>query len=227
MALRSDLTTDSQAPIACSSSPSERISRRFRLRLTAMLTSSLMILATAGQAVAALVCGDEGPEVTALQDCLRSAGYFRQDSTGYFGTITEDAVTAFQRDRGLEVDGIAGDATLSALGCDGRFAQVNYDRDPYRYSDQYRPVNTQGVGSFSGTSADSSSRKRYVVIVPTTKPARLTTLGAVRRYFPEAFQVDSPLGSYVQAASSSNRNIAESRSRYLRGFGLDAQVRYF
>ncbi|WP_088890811.1 peptidoglycan-binding domain-containing protein [Leptolyngbya ohadii] len=59
--------------------------------------------------------GDVGPEVTRVQDLLRSAGYFHAASTGFFATLTEEGVKAFQRDRGLGVDGIVGEETLTAL----------------------------------------------------------------------------------------------------------------
>lgn len=56
-------------------------------------------------------------EVVALQDTLKTLGYFPSSvpSTGYYGEITTDAVMAFQADYGLAVDGVAGPNTLSAL----------------------------------------------------------------------------------------------------------------
>jgi Putative peptidoglycan binding domain len=62
-----------------------------------------------------LSVGDSGSPVSQLQDLLRNAGYFSSPSTGYFGTLTESAVIAFQQDYGLEVDGIAGSETIAAL----------------------------------------------------------------------------------------------------------------
>jgi peptidoglycan hydrolase-like protein with peptidoglycan-binding domain len=59
--------------------------------------------------------GDDGADVTRLQDLLRNAGYFPIASTGYYGDVTEAAVEAFQRAKGLQVDGIAGDLTFKAL----------------------------------------------------------------------------------------------------------------
>jgi peptidoglycan hydrolase-like protein with peptidoglycan-binding domain len=59
--------------------------------------------------------GDSGADVTRLQDLLRNAGYFPIASTGYYGDVTEAAVEAFQRAKGLQVDGIAGDLTFKAL----------------------------------------------------------------------------------------------------------------
>ena len=62
-----------------------------------------------------LQVGDSGNQVRSLQDLLRNAGYFSSTSTGYFGSATKSAVTAFQQDYGLMVDGIAGSQTIAAL----------------------------------------------------------------------------------------------------------------
>jgi stage II sporulation protein D len=59
--------------------------------------------------------GDSGADVTRLQDLLRNAGYFPIASTGYYGEVTAAAVEAFQRAKGLAIDGIAGDLTFKAL----------------------------------------------------------------------------------------------------------------
>lgn len=59
--------------------------------------------------------GDSGARVTELQNLLNDTGYF-VPVTGYFGSQTENAVIAFQRDYGLAVDGVAGPATFSAFG---------------------------------------------------------------------------------------------------------------
>ncbi len=57
----------------------------------------------------------EGTEVVALQKDLIKLKYLSSNATGYFGDLTVDAVKKVQRDYGYEVDGIAGDDTLSLL----------------------------------------------------------------------------------------------------------------
>ncbi|MGG1365932.1 peptidoglycan-binding protein [Priestia megaterium] len=59
--------------------------------------------------------GSTGPNVQSLQQQLKNKGYFKGTTTQYFGSITKNAVMAFQRANGLSVDGIAGPATLSKL----------------------------------------------------------------------------------------------------------------
>jgi peptidoglycan hydrolase-like protein with peptidoglycan-binding domain len=56
-----------------------------------------------------------GPEVEYLQRQLQLAGVYEEPVDGVFGASTKSAVMAFQRARGLEVDGIAGTRTWAAL----------------------------------------------------------------------------------------------------------------
>ncbi len=59
--------------------------------------------------------GSEGPEVLALQQRLAALGFWVPNPDGKFGSITQQAVMAFQKTYGLGRDGIAGTATLAAL----------------------------------------------------------------------------------------------------------------
>jgi hypothetical protein len=59
--------------------------------------------------------GDDGDEVMQLQEALVALGYDVGEPDGSFGPATEEAVKKFQADAGLEADGIAGPATLSAV----------------------------------------------------------------------------------------------------------------
>ena len=59
--------------------------------------------------------GDRGQEVVSMQQALVALGYLKGASDGNFGTATKTAVEAFQKDNGLDVDGIAGAKTLEKL----------------------------------------------------------------------------------------------------------------
>lgn len=59
--------------------------------------------------------GMRGPDVSRLQSALKQQGYFYANVTGYYGKVTENAVIAFQKAKGLRIDGIAGPQTQSAL----------------------------------------------------------------------------------------------------------------
>ncbi|MBQ9262768.1 MAG: D-alanyl-D-alanine carboxypeptidase family protein [Clostridia bacterium] len=79
----------------------------------------------------ALANGSTGDMVSQLQQRLKDLGYYNGAVDGQFGGGTKSAVQAFQKQHGLDDDGIAGSKTLAAL-----------------YSDQaqaYRPTPTPKV----------------------------------------------------------------------------------
>ncbi len=60
--------------------------------------------------------GMNHPDVKELQDALKQKGFFSHNqSTGFYGSITAEAVRKFQATHNLQVDGIAGPQTLSVL----------------------------------------------------------------------------------------------------------------
>lgn len=75
--------------------------------------------------------GSTGDEVTSIQSVLKEKGYYTGNIDGIYGTRTKNAVTNFQRDNGLAVDGIAGEKTLSALGISGSDSYGNYTSADY------------------------------------------------------------------------------------------------
>ncbi len=63
--------------------------------------------------------GDQDEYVTQLQNKLAVLGYFEAGSTGYFGTVTQQAVIDYQNANDLVVDGKAGPETLASIMGDG------------------------------------------------------------------------------------------------------------
>ena len=75
------------------------------------------ILFIAGNNVEALSkYGSRGNEVTQIQTKLKRWGYYNGSIDGIYGTKTLEAVKYFQRKNGLTADGVAGPATLKAMG---------------------------------------------------------------------------------------------------------------
>ncbi len=60
--------------------------------------------------------GSRGNEVTQIQTKLKRWGYYTGSIDGIYGSKTQEAVKYFQRKNGLTADGIAGPATLRAMG---------------------------------------------------------------------------------------------------------------
>ena len=80
-----------------------------------IFTVFIMLLLFSVCASALSKMGSRSEEVRSIQQALKSRGYYTGNIDGIFGTATKNAVTAFQRDNGLKVDGIAGKETLKAL----------------------------------------------------------------------------------------------------------------
>jgi murein L,D-transpeptidase YcbB/YkuD len=59
--------------------------------------------------------GTTGSSVTDLQNALNQLGYDVGTADGNYGAATTAGVTAFQKDKGLTQDGVAGPTTLAAI----------------------------------------------------------------------------------------------------------------
>jgi N-acetyl-anhydromuramyl-L-alanine amidase AmpD len=81
---------------------------------TAAALSQAIIATPSSVPAVDLEWGDESDDVTTLQTMLGQLGYMDL-VTGYFGDITADAVSRFQQDNGIDVDGNYGPVTRMAL----------------------------------------------------------------------------------------------------------------
>ena len=95
--------------------------KRQKKRLCALpctiLLLNTLILGFAQSALAASYRqGDSGSAVTTIQTKLKRWGYFDGPVDGVYGSKTTKAVRSFQQKNGLTADGVAGPATLKALG---------------------------------------------------------------------------------------------------------------
>ncbi|QGQ45419.1 cell wall hydrolase [Metabacillus sediminilitoris] len=68
--------------------------------------------------------GSQGQEVYELQEKLEKMGYFNSQPTGYYGSITDDAVKKLQLDSGLLPDGVFGFQTQAKLNNIDMMARV-------------------------------------------------------------------------------------------------------
>ena len=98
---------------------------RHKKRLCALLCTFLLIFTLVIQLVQPALAvsyrqGDTGSAVTTIQTKLRRWGYFDGPVDGIYGSGTAEAVRYFQRSNGLTPDGVAGPATLKALGMENQ-----------------------------------------------------------------------------------------------------------
>lgn len=80
-----------------------------------LLCSVCMLFIFGGTALASFRIGDEGSSVTDIQTRLQKLGYEIASVDGIYGNATAVAVSKFQQDIGLEVDGIVGKETYRAM----------------------------------------------------------------------------------------------------------------
>lgn len=86
-------------------------------RVFVILLTLAMLLSVCGVSAAGLSkIGSRSEEVRAVQQALKEKGYYNYTVDGIFGTRTRYAVISFQKDNGLDPDGIVGEKTLKALG---------------------------------------------------------------------------------------------------------------
>lgn len=59
--------------------------------------------------------GERSKDITEIQKALKDLKLFNEETTGYFGDVTEEAVKKFQKLHNLTADGVVGPSTLKAL----------------------------------------------------------------------------------------------------------------
>ena len=94
----------------------------FLLALTLLLTGGVALQRLQNTPDAPIYAlsqlGSRGQEVRAIQQKLKSLGFYSGSVDGIFGAQTRRAVVSFQKSVGLTEDGIAGPRTLLYLGLD-------------------------------------------------------------------------------------------------------------
>ncbi len=87
-----------------------------KLALILALLFLIVYLIPSSAAAETLNVGSTGDRVKTLQTKLKRWGYYYGAADGKYGINTKTAVQSFQRKNGLTADGVAGPATLKALG---------------------------------------------------------------------------------------------------------------
>ncbi len=118
---------------------------------------------SASPAEAALRYGDYGSTVKDVQHKLAYYGYFTYNATGYYGKVTKHGVMAFQKSRGLHVDGVVGPQTAAALGM--KYHSSSCCKSAYHKPSHHKPSYKQASHSKkSYSSALSHGSKGYKVV---------------------------------------------------------------
>lgn len=108
-------------------------------------TKELLMSRNAKASVISL--GETSSNVTKIQKRLKELGYLKSSATGYFGTSTESAVSAFQKRNKLSSDGKVGKGTMAAL------FSSKAKKAPSNYKPSSGGSSSSGSSSGGGTGA--------------------------------------------------------------------------
>jgi len=113
-------------------------------KILLMFMVILLIVSVGAVAFATSRRGSSGKEVRQIQEKLKRWGYYTGSVDGIYGSKTEQAVEKFQRSNGLTADGIAGKATLAAMGI----------------------TSSSGSGSSGGSSESQNAKQNFEAQAP-------------------------------------------------------------
>lgn len=180
-----------------------------------------------------LTVGDRGDNVALVQQRLLQLNLSNTNPDGFFSNNTRESVIAFQQSSQLNVTGNVDWQTWQALGLNsstgGNYTETNgyvfTNTNDYVAPQTNRyalpPTNGYVVPVTNGNTLVANNP--YRVIVPISNN---DTLIKVQQYIPSAVTEQSHLGDYVNAGAFSDRAQAETLSKMLRSYGLDARVKY-
>ncbi len=169
----------------------------FIIASTLLLTGALLYNNRAIDALSRL--GSTGSEVTKIQTRLKNWGYYKGSVDGKYGAQTQKAVKEFQRKNGLTADGIAGSATLAAMGISSVSGSSAANNDVYLLA---RAINGEARGEpYAGQVAVGA-----VILNRVKHPSFPNTVAGVI-YQPGAFtavddgQIDAAMTSSCERAA--------------------------
>ncbi len=172
-----------------------------------------------------LTVGDQGENVRLVQERLSQLGFSNTNPDGFFNDYTRQSVIAFQQSSRLNSTGNVDSQTWQALGLNSATVSNSTENNGYLLPETNRyvlpPSNDNVVPVTNGNTLVANNP--YRVIVPISSN---DTLSKVQQYLPNAVTEQSGLGDYVNAGAFSDRTQAETLSKKLRSYGLDARVKY-
>lgn len=125
-----------------------------------------------------LTQGSSGPGVEALQQTLKSLGYFTVDVTGYFGPVTAQAVVDFQLARDIEPFPGVGPLTraaLNALPCEAPSFGVESAPSPVTRISPRSSSSSRRAGDAESTPLDTAAPTiSSIASVPSVTTATIT-----------------------------------------------------
>ena len=161
--------------------------------------------------------------VKTLQTNLKTLGYYKNGSvTGNFGNLTKEAVAQFQRDNGLDADGIAGTKTLakiqeklkgtsssgSSSSSSSSLMQLGSNSDAVKTLQ----TNLKSLGYYTGSLTGNFGEKTQAAVVAYQKAKGLTADGIAGSKTLAAIAADLNKSSSSGSSSSSSGSSSSSSS---------------
>lgn len=148
-------------------------------------------------------------DVRILQQVLRSFG-FNLSTDGIYGPQTIQAVRAYERTAGLQVNGIADQTTLMHMG----FTSGGFNATGTRVNNRTR------VPRISGGDSSRSSQGRYVAAII----AGPSEFNNVRQDFPNATLESNNVGEYISIGRFEDLDEADEWADFASNLGYEARV---
>ena len=101
--------------------------RKLAFSLAALFIVNILIISLVQSRAVSYKQGASGAAVSQIQTKLKNWGYYNGSVDGVYGSQTAAAVKRFQQKNGLKADGIAGPATLAAMGISSASGSQNND----------------------------------------------------------------------------------------------------
>ena len=173
--------------------------------------------------------GSSGPEVTELQQKLKDLGFDPNGVDGNFGPGTRDAVITFQQSKGLQADGIAGPATLAALGLGDGQANADTassDSTDTGSIDTGSAANTAAAGALNlGALAGKLPAAVIGQIPGTAKEFGITTNLRLAHFLAQCALESTGFTATVENLNYSAQRLLQVFPKYFRGVDPNAYAR--
>ena len=157
--------------------------------------------------------------VKTLQQNLKTLGYYKNGSvTGNYGNLTKEAVAQFQRDNGLDADGIAGSKTLARIAekLNGSSSSSGSSSSGSSTSSSLMQLgsssdavktlqtNLKTLGYYTGSLTGNFGEKTHAAVIAYQKAKGLTADGIAGSKTLAAISADLNKGSSSSSGSSNS-----------------------
>jgi len=168
--------------------------------------------------------GSSGPDVTELQQKLKDLGFDPNGVDGNFGPGTKAAVIAFQQSKGLQADGIAGPATMTALQSNG--SEAAGDVASGSVGENVTPAASAAAGALNLGGLTGKLPAAVIAQIPdTAKEFGITTNLRLAHFLAQCALESTGFTATVENLNYSAQRLVQVFPKYFRGVDPNAYAR--